>query len=202
MALYYPYCVGDTLCNQITTPLVYDESLSIAQQIAAIMGRLSEIDTAYLPLDQFQEFLNQLNAEQAAQTSELEDYTDTSVSNLRTELIKLINGLQIGMLIWDVTQGAFDDNVQAMRDLFNDVTVHAITVDTLANLEGLTVDGLANSGLNVRGLAVFSGYLEGADFVPEGITYSEAPQPLNGKITCEVLAAGEVKDGYFVEGGA
>lgn len=202
MALYYPYCVGGALCNQITTPLVYDESLSIAQQIAAIMGRLSEIDTTYLPLDQFQEFLNQLNAEQASQTSELEDYTDTSVSNLRTELIKLINGLQIGMLIWDVTQGAFDDNVQAMRDLFNDVTVHAITVDTLANLEGLTVDGLANSGLNVRGLAVFSGYLEGADFVPEGITYSEAPQPLNGKITCEVLAAGEVKDGYFVEGGA
>lgn len=200
MALYYPYCVGGTLCNQITTPLVYDESLSIAQQIAAIMGRLSEINTAYLPLDQFQEFLNQLNAEQAAQTSELEDYTDTSVSNLRTELIKLINGLQIGMLIWDVTQGAFDDNVQAMRDLFNDVTVHAITVDTLANLEGLTVDGLANSGLNVRGLAVFSGYLEGADFVPEGITYNEAPQPLNGKITCKVLAAGEVKDGYFVEG--
>lgn len=202
MALYYPYCVGGALCNQITTPLVYDESLSIAQQIAAIMGRLSEIDTTYLPLDQFQEFLNQLNAEQATQTSELEDYTDTSVSNLRTELIKLINGLQIGMLIWDVTQGAFDDNVQAMRDLFNDVTVHAITVDTLANLEGLTVDGLANSGLNVRGLAVFSGYLEGADFVPEGITYSEAPQPLNGKITCEVLAAGEVKDGYFIEGGA
>ena len=202
MALYYPYCVGGALCNQITTPLVYDESLSIAQQIAAIMGRLSEIDTAYLPLDQFQEFLNQLNAEQEKQTDELEDYTDTSVSNLRTELIKLINGLQIGMLIWDVTQGAFDDNVQAMRDLFNDVTVHAITVETLANLEGLTVDGLANSGLNVRGLAVFSGYLEGPDFVPEGIAYSEAPQPLNGKITCEVLAAGEVKNGYFVEGGA
>lgn len=201
MAFCYPFLPYGFTCNQITMPLVYDESLSIAQQIAAIMGRLSEMDTTYLPLDQFQAFLNELNQEQQEQTEQLEDYTDTGLANLRKELVKLINQLQIGMLIWDVTQGEYAANVEAMRNLFNDVTVHAVTVDTLANIEGLTVDGLANCGLNVRGLAVFSGYLEGADFVPEGITYSESPQPLNGKITCEVLAAGEVKDGYFVEGG-
>ena len=63
----------------------------------------------------------------------------------------------------------------------------------------MTVDQLAECGLNVRGLAVFSGYLMGEDFVPEGITYDGAP-PLDGKLTCSILANGEVRGGYFVEG--
>lgn len=110
----------------------------------------------------------------------------------------LIAGSQVGLLIWNVTVGRYTGNVRAMRDFFNDVTVHAITVDTLAQLD-LTVDQLAECGLNVRGLAVFSGYLMGEDFVPEGITYDGAP-PLDGKLTCSILANGEVRDGYFVEG--
>ena len=199
MAFYYPFLGSGRTLNQITTPLVYDESLSIAQQIACIMGRVNSIDSDFVGVDQFKEFLNQLNAEQAAQTSELEQYTDTAVSKLDDKLMAIIAGIQVGMLIWNVTKGKYTENVESMRDIFNDVTVHAITVDELANLD-LTVDQLSDCGLNVRGLAVFSGYLVGEDFEPEGIRYTEAP-PLDSKLTCAILASGEVKDGYFVEGG-
>ena len=198
MAFYYPFLGSGRTLNQITTPLVYDESLSIAQQIACIMGRVNSIDTDFVGIDQFKEFLNQLNAEQAAQTSELKQYTDTAVSNLDDRLMGIIAGIQMGMLIWNVTKGKYTDNVESMRDIFNDVTVHAITVDTLADMD-LTVDQLSDCGLNVRGLAVFSGYLVGEDFEPEGIRYTDAP-PLDSKITCSILANGEVRDGYFVEG--
>lgn len=198
MAFYYPFIGGGATCNQITTPLVYDESLSVAQQMACIFGRLKQIDDGFLSVEDFKTFLEQLNTEQEQQTSDLKKYTDTEVAHLDNKLRTLIAGLQIGMMIWDVTQGRYNDNVESMRNIFNDVTVHAISVDTLANLD-ITVDGLAESGLNVRGLAVFSGYLVGEDFVPEGIEY-DGPPTIDGKITCAILAQGEVRDGYFVEG--
>lgn len=194
MGIYYPFLGGGRTCNQITTPLVYDESLSVEQQIACLFGKIANIDSDFVTTVEFDDFKSQIHAEQVAQTEQLEGYTDSEIAKLRD----LIAGLQVGMLIWNVTVGRYTGNVRAMRDFFNDVTVHAITVDTLAQLD-LTVDQLAECGLNVRGLAVFSGYLMGNDFVPEGITYDGAP-PLDGKLTCSILANGEVRGGYFVEG--
>lgn len=198
MGIYYPFLGGGRTCNQITTPLVYDESLSVEQQIACLFGKIANIDSDFVTAVEFDDFKSQIHAEQVAQTEQLEGYTDSEIAKLDKELRDLIAGLQVGMLIWNVTVGAYTGNVKAMRDFFNDVTVHAITVDTLAQLD-MTVDQLADCGLNVRGLAVFSGYLMGEDFVPEGTTYDGAP-PLDGKLTCSILANGEVRDGYFVEG--
>lgn len=198
MAIYYPFLGSGRTCNQITTPLVYDESLSVEQQIACLFGKIANIDGNFVTNVEFDDFKNQIHAEQVSQTEQLEWYTDSEIDKLDKNLRDLIAGLQVGMLIWNVTVGAYTGNVKAMRDFFNDVTVHAITVDTLAQLD-MTVDQLADCGLNVRGLAVFSGYLMGDDFVPEGITYDGAP-PLDGKLTCSILANGEIRDGYFVEG--
>lgn len=198
MGIYYPFLGGGRTCNQITTPLVYDESLSVEQQIACLFGKIANIDSGFVTTVEFDDFKSQIHAEQVAQTEQLEGYTDSEIAKLDKELRDLIAGSQVGLLIWNVTVGRYTGNVRAMRDFFNDVTVHAITVDTLAQLD-LTVDQLAECGLNVRGLAVFSGYLMGNDFVPEGITYDGAP-PLDGKLTCSILANGEVRDGYFVEG--
>lgn len=198
MAFYYPFLGGGRTCNQITTPLVYDESLSVAQQIACLFGKIKSMDTDFVSTDEFKEFMNQLNIELDKIKSDAETYTDVEIANLDNKLIKIIEQLQIGMLIWNVTVGKYTENVTAMRDFFNDVTVHAITVDTLANMD-ITVDGLTDCGLNVRGLAVFSGYLVGDDFVPEGIMYS-GDTPVDTKLTCAILANGAVRDGYFVEG--
>ena len=198
MAFYYPFLGGGRTCNQITTPLVHDESLSVAQQIACLFGKIKSMDTDFVSTDEFKEFINQLNIELDKIKSDAETYTDVEIANLDNKLIKIIEQLQIGMLIWNVTVGKYTENVTAMRDFFNDVTVHAVTVDTLANMD-ITVDGLTDCGLNVRGLAVFSGYLVGDDFVPEGIMYS-GDTPVDTKLTCAILANGAVRDGYFVEG--
>lgn len=198
MAFYYPFLGSGRVCNQIATPLVYDESLSVAQQIACLFGKIQSIDTDFVSTDEFKEFINQLNAELDKIKSDAETYTDGEIAKLDDKFVKLIEQLQIGMLIWNVTVGKYTENVTAMRDFFNDVTVHAITVDTLANMD-ITVDGLTDCGLNVRGLAVFSGYLVGDDFVPEGIMYS-GDTPVDTKLTCAILANGAVRDSYFVEG--
>ena len=44
MGIYYPFLGGGRTCNQITTPLVYDESLSVEQQIACLFGKIANID--------------------------------------------------------------------------------------------------------------------------------------------------------------
>lgn len=172
MGIYYPFLGGGRTCNQITTPLVYDESLSVEQQIACLFGKIANIDGDFVTTVEFDDFKNQIHAEQVSQTEQLEGYTNSEIDKLDKSLRDLIASLQIGALIWNVTVGTYTDNVKAMRDFFNDVTVHAITVDQLAQLD-LTVDQLANCGLNVRGLAVYSGQLIGDGFVPEGIMYDE-----------------------------
>ena len=170
MAIMFPF-LGGRACGQITVPLVYDESLSIAQQIACIMGRLRNIDADFVSVEDFEKFVGAVNADQEKQTADLMGYTNAEIAKLDDELRKLIAGMQIGLMIWDVTLGAYSPNVEAMRNLFNDLSVHAITVDTLAGMD-MTVDQLSDCGLNVRGLAVWSGELvEG--FTPEGVHYEE-----------------------------
>lgn len=192
MGIYYPFLGSGRTCNQVATPLVYDESLSVEQQIACLFGKIANIDSDFATAVELDDVKSQIHAEQVAQTEQLEEYADSEIDKLDKNLRDLIAGLQVGMLIWNVTAGAYTENVRAMRDFFNDVTVHAISVDALAQLD-MTVDQLADCGLNVRGLAVFSGCLMGEDFVPEGITY-------DGKLTCSILANGEVRDGCYVEG--
>lgn len=167
MAFYYPFIGGGATCNQIVTPLVYDESLSIAQQIACIMSKLNGFADGYLSIDEFKAFIDELNKEQSEQTNELKQYTDEQVLHAYNELMELIKELEAGMLVWNVVHGEYTNSIDAMRDMFNDVTVHGISVDTLAGLD-ITVDQLADSNLNVRGLAVYGGYLIDG-FEPEGI---------------------------------
>lgn len=172
MGICYPFLGGGRTCNQIATPLVYDESLSVEQQIACLFGKIANIDGDFVATVEFDDFKNQIHAEQVSQTEQLEGYTNSEIGKLDKNLRYLIANLQVGALIWNVTAGTYADNAKAMRDFFNDVAVHAITVDQLAQLD-MTVDQLADCGLNVRGLAVYSGQLIGDGFVPEGIMYDK-----------------------------
>lgn len=170
MGMCYPFLGGGRTCNQITTPLVYDESLSIAQQIACIMGKVNQIDTDFVGTAEFETFKQQLAASLDQLFTNSKAYTDEAVKQLDATLRTLIEQIEEGSLQWDVTQGEYTDSVTAMRDMFNDVTVHGITVDTLAGLE-YTVGTLADCGLNVRGLAVYGERIAGDEFQPEGIEY-------------------------------
>lgn len=195
--IYYPFIGSGATCNQITTPLVYDESLSIAQQIAVIMGKINSIDEKYVDETELKTVIDELNKELTTIEKRVNARTDAELRSLLVKINDIIESLQVGALVWDVIRGRYTTSVEASRNVFNDVTVHAITVDALANLD-LTVAQLAECGLNVRGLAVFSGYLVGDTFKPVGIEYTGAP-PLDEKLTCKILAQGKVKDGYFTK---
>lgn len=201
------YCFPSFGCGmlpnpQIITPLVYDESQSYQQQLACLMGQMNKLSNKvdmYVLDSVFQDFIKFMENNQNQQTSDLEKYTDKQILELKTYLISLIDAISAAMDIWDVTLGKFNNNVDSMRDLFNDVTVHAITVDTLAD-SGYTVDTLAECGLNVRGLAIYSGTLIGEEFVPEGIFYVPPTEPTTIKLTTQMLGTALVNDdGVFVE---
>lgn len=74
-----------------------------------------------------------------------------TVANLRKEIYEL----SVGTMSWNVQHGNYTTSKQSQRDMFNDLSVHAITVKTLNSLD-MTVKDLADCGLNVRGLAVMS----------------------------------------------
>lgn len=77
------------------------------------------------------------------------------MQGLRQELVSLVERLGAGELTWDVQHGRWTDSIEAQRNQFRDLTVNGITVEQLANQTTYDVDGLANSGWTVRGLAVY-----------------------------------------------
>lgn len=163
------------LCGQVVDPLVYDENLTIAQQIACLYSHFHSMDSNFVTVQTFEDFLAALDAEQEAQTETLEQYTDDEIARLYAALMAEIDKLVGGQMIWDVTQGARENDIETMRNLFNDLTVHGLTVDELTSVifkdAALTVDALADCGLNVRGLAVWGGEFLQPDKTPEGIMY-------------------------------
>lgn len=93
----------------------------------------------------------------------------TKLIAVKSELEKLIEDVTAGQLQWDVQVGGYMPSNVAQRDMFNDVTVHSITVSDLNNLN-MTVDELSNCGLNVRGLAVMSYWLVDSFPIPHQYT--------------------------------
>lgn len=104
------------------------------------------------------------------------------LENLREELIKMIRETGEGSLDWDCQQGYYTSSVQAMRDMFNDVTVHAATIEIFNTwqiedegvLRDWNCDDLAESGVNVAGWAVMNRWLNDSNepIYPEYL-YSE-----------------------------
>lgn len=124
----------------------YDKLSHYASSIADTVNGLSdEVETELQnALDEVQRLLSEMNEEWRA----------------------ILEQLQESSTDWDVQQGYATSSVEAMRDMFNDVTVHGITVDELNALD-YTVDSLAESGVNCRGLAVMGTMLSNDDRTPQ-----------------------------------
>lgn len=172
---------------QKVLPAVYDDSLSYYELLTKIQCKIDEIIKYY----------NQLADYQDVQDKALEDaydeltlYVDRNIAELK----QLIDLLTKGSLDWDVQHGYYIDSQDAMRDMFNDVTVHAITVGELNELD-MTVESLANCGLNVRGLAVMSYWLKSA--FPLQQEYQ--PQPSTGnRLTIDKILGAEINKNGLV----
>lgn len=136
-------------------PALYWDCYSQEQRIKAICEHLHKTNCY---MDYVAKTLNEYGQELDEQLRlELEKLHD-DFDDLREELIRLVYELGAGQLTWDVQQGRYTSSVEAMRDMFNDVTVHALTIDELNALD-INVNELADSGLNTRGLAVMSRWL-------------------------------------------
>lgn len=83
---------------------------------------------------------------------------NASLKVLNDNWTKILNEISQTDVSWDVQQGKATSSVEAMRDMFNDITIHSITIEELNALD-MTVEELANCTLSVRGLAVIGYYL-------------------------------------------
>lgn len=161
MFYYGRFMPGQPLCGQITTPAVYTEDLSIAQQIARIFNCVKAINNrleSYLSLGDFQDFLDWLEKEQDSQTTALQTFALDADSELETRLLKMIGDIAKTTLIWDVSRGGYYTSREAIPHLFEDVTFRGYSVGEFNSLS-ITVGGLAECGLNCRGMAVASTWL-------------------------------------------
>lgn len=161
--------------NAASFPLVYDQSVSIEQQIAYIMGAINELTEtqgSWATLEDLASLKLWVEGDQTAQTSALEQYADKGDATTLEAAKQLIAQMGRSQLVWDVTQGRFTDSVTAMRNMYTWLSVHAITAEELASSVG-TVADLANQSLNVRGLATWSMELKENWTEPEGIRWKE-----------------------------
>ena len=140
-------------------PKLYWDVYSAEQRLKAICERISKSE-------QYMDYVaDTVNDYSKNVSDEVEDElykAHVELMNLREELIELVMQIGEGSLDWDVQHGRYDSSINAMRDIFNDVTVHALYIDELNALD-MTVEELANCGLNVRGLAVMSRWLVNHD---------------------------------------
>lgn len=118
------------------------------------------------------EYVSEMEENVDDKLQETLDNVNLQISQLYETVIHMIEELQLGFLQWDVQQGAYTTTVDAQRDMFNDVTVHSYNIEELDDVFDdldMTVDGLANSGINVKAFAVFNHVLEMPDKLPQDL---------------------------------
>lgn len=144
-----PY--GSYTAHTPALPQFYWDVYSAEQRIKAICLEIDKL-TAYGTY--LAEAIDRLQAVSPKEFATYRQEMRDTIASLRTEIYEL----SVGVMSWNVQHGRFTPSTQAQRDMFNDLSVHAITVRRLNSLK-ITVSGLASCGLNVRGLAVMSQWL-------------------------------------------
>lgn len=151
-----------------------------------VKSQEQRIKTMCCYINSLVEYVDALNMQDAKNYADLH----ALIQATKTELEQLIAELTLGQLQWDCQTGTYEPTQTAQRDMFNDVTVHAIDVTDLAGLN-LTVDELATCGLNVRGLAVMSYWLVDAFELPH--QYTDTGNVDADALTVEKLRRAQVR---------
>lgn len=93
---------------------------------------------------------------------------DKRIAQLKDELVKLINEVVGTSMDWDVTTGTTAPTIQAHRNLYHWVTAHGMTIGEFnAAKPDMTVQELADCGLNCQGWAVMSRTAFGKDGIED-----------------------------------
>ena len=176
-------------------PEFYWDVYSAEQRIKHICYELCKMH-AYA--DYLAEQIDVLGEDVEGELLQMQRNLDKQQRSFQDEIIRLIGELQEGFLQWDVQLGRFVGTVEAQRDMFNDVTVHAYNceqLETVFDEIGMDVNGLARSGLNVKGFAVYNQILE----EPDGVTSDMVPTnpSSEGTLTVSDLSSACLdEDGY------
>ena len=160
--MYHIVPYGSYTAYTPALPQFYWDVYSAEQRVKHICY---EIDKLANYSNYLADIIKKIDAVSSDEFDKYKDKLDSEIAALKTE----IYDLQIGSLSWNVQHGEYTTSKQSQRDMFNDLTVHAITVKKLNSLD-MTVKDLANCGLNVRGLAVMSQWLVKKFDIPDYFT--------------------------------
>lgn len=110
------------------------------------------------------ETVNKIESDVAESIKENQTLVDKKLKELEEELKNLINQVVGTSADYDVTVGAAVPTMQAHRNLYHWVTVHGMTVEEFNGAKpDMTVQELADSGLNCQGWAAMSRMAFGRD---------------------------------------
>lgn len=141
------------------TPVIPKLYWDVYSQEERIKRLCKEYDKLTHYASELAQYLNELDGTVKSQLQKALDTVAESIDALEQEWRTILKEIQESSVTWDVQHGYATSSVDAMRDMFNDITVHGITIGDLNKIDSLTVDSLANCGLNVRGLAVMGYWL-------------------------------------------
>lgn len=139
-----------------TLPDFYWDVYSAEQRIKHICLELHKL---YSYSDYLANAIDDLGEDVEKELKAIRKEITKNEASFRAEVLKLIADLKSSELQWDVQKGAFTSTIEAQRDMFNDVTIHAYNneqLEKIFNDVNMTVDDLANCGLNVKGYALMN----------------------------------------------
>ena len=155
-----------------TLPQFYWDVYSAEQRIKHICYELCKM---HCYSDYLAEQLEKLGTDTENELAAIKANWEQKQNEFQDEILKILSELTVGSLQWDVQYGKYESTVKAQRDMFNDVTVHSYNneqLETIFNELDMTVDKLANCGLNVKGYALMNHLLKSpttitSDLIPD-----------------------------------
>lgn len=170
---------------RLTIPEIFGQALSYEDQILMLVNWVTEAiaNIGYVSKDDLTALDERLTAAikavQAGAASDLQ----SAVSDLEYQISQISEGQQI----WDVTRGAYGAGKPVIRKTVWFVVVHAITCEQLGRME-ITVQQLADSGINCHGLAVLGLWLVDKGYtLPERFTPYSAPRDAASLTTSDLM---------------
>lgn len=176
---------------RLQIPEIFGQALSYEDQILMLIrwvtSTLADID--YVSEDDLTALDAKLTAAiQAVAAGSAEDLA-RAVADLEHQIDNIAKGSQL----WDVTVGSYRDNQLTMREAARFVAVHALTVEQVGTMD-MTVEQLADSGLNCWGLAVLGVWL-----VDKGFTLPERYKPQTHAAGGDIVTTADFKNLKFNE---
>lgn len=174
---------------RLQIPEIFGQALSYEDQILMLIRWVTSTlaDVEYVSEDDLTALDTKLTAAIQAVAAGSADDLARAVADLERQIDNIAKGSQL----WDVTVGSYRDNQLTMREAARFVAVHALTVEQVGTMD-MTVEQLADSGLNCWGLAVLGVWL-----VDKGFTLPERFTPQTHAAGGDIVTTADFKNLKF-----